>query len=78
MEQILIQVNEKIGELKREVKYLRRTKICPFWGMFGNKIECVYKDQWHSCYRLETSPGNRDAWCAKQINKSLDGKFPTD
>lgn len=78
MEQILIPIEEKIGELKREIKFLRRAKQCPFYSIFGNKIRCIYKDKRHSCQSIAIAPGNGDAWCAKRINKSFGGKFPTD
>lgn len=78
MEQILIPVEEKLGELKREIKFLRLLRECPFYGMFGNNIECVYKDSDHFCQSIDIAPGNGGAWCAKQINKSLGGKFSTD
>jgi len=78
MEKILIPINEKLDGLKREIKFLRSPRRCPFYSMFGVKINCVYKDKWHLCHNVIISPGNGDAWCAKQINKSLGGKFATE
>jgi len=70
MEQVLRPVEEKLGELKREIIHLRRLKLCPFYSIFGNEIKCTYKDKHNRCYDIEVAPGNSDAWCTRRINIS--------
>lgn len=68
---LLIAVKKKIEKLNNEITTLKLKKTCPFYCMFGNKIDCPYKDNWHVCYDVGVAPGNSDAWCTKMIERGI-------
>ncbi len=48
--------------------------ICPFAIIFGEKVECIYLDDVSEpgeCNDIMECPLYADAWCTRQIKKSL-------
>lgn len=70
---LLNAIREKIEKLNREINTLKLKKICPFYEMFGDKINCPYKEHhaWNICYDIDVAPGNSDAWCTIMIGRAI-------
>jgi hypothetical protein len=71
LQTLLIAVEKKIENLNKEITALKLKKRCPFYCMFGNKIDCLYKDNWHVCHDIDVAPGNSDAWCTEMIGRGI-------